>query len=168
MGATMSPGKIHFQNQVTCSPLLQEIWNVWKETAAVLDGEHAVGANLLDRLGNHLANLVVVPRGDGRNRLDVGAAVDGLGHLLELVGEVPAGLVDAAVDGDGVRARGDGLEPEADHLPREHRRGGGAVAGGIVGAARHLLDELGAGGLDGVGELDGARDGDAVVDDLDG
>ena len=30
MGATMSLGKIHFQNQVTYSPLLQEIWNVWK------------------------------------------------------------------------------------------------------------------------------------------
>ena len=54
---------------------------------------------------HHLADLVVVPRGDGRHSLDVRRTVDGLGQLLELLLQEVAGLHDALVDADGVRAR---------------------------------------------------------------
>ena len=42
----------------------------------------------------------------------------------------------------------------------------GAIARRVVGAARNLLDELRAGVLHRIGKLDGARDGDTIVDHL--
>jgi hypothetical protein len=63
------------------------------------------------------------------------------------------------------RARG-GRGRAPDQLARQHAGGGGAVARGVVGLARNLLDELRARILSGVGQADGARDGHAVVDDL--
>mmetsp|Transcript_31546 Transcript_31546/g.102791 ORF Transcript_31546/g.102791 Transcript_31546/m.102791 type:complete len:420 (+) Transcript_31546:1272-2531(+) len=41
------------------------------EPCARLDGQHAISPNLVDRICNHLPNLIVVPRRDGRHCLDV-------------------------------------------------------------------------------------------------
>lgn len=98
--------------------------------------------------------------------LDVRRALDRTGVGLELGNQKVAGLVDAALDVDGVGTRSDVLQAKADELPGEHAGSGGAVTGAVVGAAGHLLDELCSRVFDGVLQLDGACNGHAVVDDL--
>ena len=75
------------------------------------------------------------------------------------------GLLDAALDDHRVGAGGDVLEALGDDRLAEHDRGGGAVAGDVVGLGRDLLEELRAHVLERVVELDLAGDGDAVVGD---
>ena len=55
--------------------------------------------------------------------------------------------------------------PSDDHGLAEHDRGGGAVAGDVVGLGRDLLEELRAHVLERIVELDVAGDGHAVVGD---
>lgn len=173
-----------------------------------LDGQHAVGADLVQRVGNHLADRVVVAGRDGRHVLDVLAALHRLGVVPQLAhlgkwgrthglfvwvvrragvvwdgmqavlhGELKteadacspssahskhdtaptpapapaptptpgpptpsshqevAGLVDAALDHDGVGTGGDVLQAVADHLARQHRSGGSACGRGTPGGA---------------------------------
>ena len=110
--------------------------------------------------------VVVVAGRDRRDGLDVRRALDGLGGLAELGHEVVAGLVDPFFHRHGVGSRRHDLQTKVDHLAREDRGRRGPVSRGVVGPARHLLDELRAGVLDRVLELDGAGDRHAVVDDL--
>ena len=74
-------------------------------------------------------------------------------------------LVQAALDDHRVGAGGHVLEALGDERLAEHDRGGGAVAGDVVGLGRDLLEELRAHVLEGVLELDLTRDGHAVVGD---
>ncbi len=75
------------------------------------------------------------------------------------------GLVDAALQGDGRRAGGDGLEALAVDGLGEDGRGRRAVAGDVVRLLRGLGDELGPHVLEGVLELDLLGHGDAVTGD---
>jgi hypothetical protein len=91
------------------------------------------------------------------------------------VGTISAGndeevgsLVDAALQGDGVGAGGHVAQPGLDHRVGQHRGGGGAVTGGVVGLAGGLADQGDAGVLDVVFELNLFGDRDAIIDDLGG
>ena len=75
------------------------------------------------------------------------------------------GLLDAALDDHRVGAGGDDPQALRDHRLAEDHRGGGAVAGDVVGLGRDLLEELRAHVLERVLELDVTSDGDAVVGD---
>ncbi len=139
--------------------------HVHAEGLGLLDGDDAVLADLVDGLGDlgadlgigsrdrcHVGDLVLVRRDVG------GLAADGLDRRGD------AGL-DALLQRHGVGAGRDVAEALADHRPREHRGGGGAVTGDVVGLLGDLFDELGADLFVGVLELDLLGDGDTIVGD---
>ena len=134
------------------------------EGLALLDGDDAVLADLVDRLGDHLTDLVV----GGRDRRDLGdliLRVDFLGELLDAVdGGVDGGL-DALLQGHRVGAGGDVAQALADHGPCQHGGRRGAVTGDVVGLLGDFLDQLGADLLVGILEVDLLGDGHAVVGD---
>jgi hypothetical protein len=74
-------------------------------------------------------------------------------------------MLDATLDRERVRARGDVAQTLADDRLREDRRGRRAVAGDVVRLGRDFLDQLRAHVLERVGELDLLGDRDAVVGD---
>ncbi|EME96580.1 DNA polymerase II large subunit [Streptomyces mobaraensis NBRC 13819 = DSM 40847] len=134
------------------------------EGVGLLDGDDAVLADLVHRLGDELADLLVLggQRGHGG---DVGLGVDRAGGREQLVGDGLDRGVDALLQGGRGGAGGDVAQTLADQRLGQHGRGGGAVTRDVVGLGRHLLDELGAQVLVRVLQLDLARDGDAVVGD---
>ena len=135
------------------------------EGLALLDVDDAVFADLLDRVGDHVADLVV-GGGDGGDAGDLLLAGDLLGLLLaQVLDDLVDGLLDAAAQGQRVGAGGHVLQALADDDLGQQGRRRGAVAGDVVGRRGDLADELGALVLEDVLDLDLAGDGDAVVGD---
>src|SRR4051812_2709830 len=134
------------------------------EGVGLLDGDDTVLADLVHRLGDELADLVVLggQTGDGG---DVGLLVDRAGGREELLGHGLDRGVDALLQGGRGGTRGDVLQALAYQRLGEHGGGGGAVTRDVVGLGRHLLHQLGAEVLVRVLDLDLAGDGDAVVGD---
>ena len=131
----------------------------------LLDGDDAVLADLVERLGDQLADAAVL-RGDGRDVGDVVLAVDLAGGVEQRARETAstAALMPLFRPvGDG--AGRDVAQALVHQRLGEHGGGRGAVTGDVVGLGRHLLGELGAEVLVRVLELDLAGDGDAVVGD---
>jgi hypothetical protein len=93
--------------------------------------------------------------------------VDLLGILLELGDDRGDGLVDAALQVHRVGRRRRSWRLRGDRLG-EHGRGGGAVAGDVVGLGGDFAHHLGAHVLELVLELDLLGDGDAVLGDARG
>ncbi len=131
---------------------------------ALFDRDDAVLADLVHRLGNLLADLGVVAR-NVRDEGDLVLALDRLGGLLNLGNHDLDGLVDAALYGDRVAARGHVAQALVDNALGEHRGRGGAVAGDVVGLAGDFLAKLGAHVLVGVFEFDFFGDRHAVLGD---
>ena len=135
------------------------------EGLAFLDVDDAVLADLLDRVGNHVADLIVTG-GDGGDTGDLLLAGDLLGLLLaQGLDHVFDRGLDPAAQGQRVGAGGDVLEALADDDLGQQGRRRGAVTGDVVGRRGDLADELGALVLEDVLDLDLAGDGDAVVGD---
>ena len=135
------------------------------EGLALLDVDDAVFADFLDRVGDHVADLVV-GGGDGGDAGDLVLARDLFGLLVaKVVDDLVDGLLDAAAQGQRVGAGGHVLQPLADDDLGQQGRRRGAVAGDVVGRRGDLADELGALVLEDVLDLDLAGDGDAVVGD---
>ena len=133
---------------------------------AFLDGDDAVGADLLHGLGQLLADLgLLLAAMVATSVISLSLPVDLLGHALEVLDDALDGLLDAAGQGHRVGAGGDGLEAFAIDGLGEDGGGGGAVAGHVAGLAGGFLDELGAHVLVGVVQLDFLGDGDAVLGD---
>ena len=133
----------------------------------LLDRDHAVLADLVEGLGEQVADVAVAAgdRGDGRHVL---AGLDLAGGLAQRVADGLGRRVHAALEAHRVGAGRDGAQALVDHGLGEHGGGGGAVTGDVVGLGGHLLGELGAEVLERVVELDLASDGDAVVGDRGG
>ncbi len=131
----------------------------------LLDRDHALVADLLHGLRDHLANGLVTVR---RDRADLG---DFLGRLnllrprLDILDDLGDREIDAALEVHGVHAGRDRLGALAHDRLGEHRRGGGAVTRDVTRLARDLADHLGAHVLELVGELDLFRDRHAVLGD---
>ena len=134
------------------------------EGLPLLDVHDAVLADLLDRVGDHVADLALArrDRGDPGDVLLAGH-LDRL--LLQVLDDRLDGLLDAALEPHRVRAGGDVLQALADDRLGEHGRGRRAVTGDVVGRRGDLADELRALVLERVLDLDLAGDGDAVVRD---
>ena len=131
----------------------------------LLDGDGAVLADLVHRVGDDVADLVVPVGRDGGDLADLLAVGDALRDLAELGDRGLHGLVDAALEEDRVGAGGDVLQAFLVDGLGEHGGGGGAVTRGVAGLGGDLLDHLGAHVLVGIGELDLLGDGDTVLGD---
>ena len=134
------------------------------EGLALLDVHDAVLADLLDRVGDDVADLALARR-DGGDPGDILPARDLLGLRLEVLDHRVDGPLDPALERHRVRASGNVLEALADDRLGEHGRGGGAVTGDVVRRRRDLAHQLNALVFEDVLDLDLAGDRDAVVRD---
>ena len=134
------------------------------ERLGFLDGDDAVLAHLLHRLGDDLADRRVAVGGDHAD-LRHHVARHGTRHLLDLLDDDLDRLLDAALDLHRVGARHDVLGALTIDRLREHGGRRGAVARRVRRLARHLADHLRAHVLERVLEVDLLGDGDAVLGD---
>src|SRR5207249_3942452 len=102
---------------------------------------------------------------DRRHVGDVVVVLDGYGEVFDLGDHRLDRLLDADLQQHRVGARGDVAEAFVDHGLGQDRRRGGAVTGHVVRLGRDLAQELRAGVLHRVLELDLADDRHAVVGD---
>ena len=130
-----------------------------------LDRDDALVADLLHRLGDHLADLGLAVGGDRADLRGFGLGRDLLGALLQFLDDGGDGLVDAALQVHRVHAGGHRLRAFAHDRLRQHGRGGGAVAGEVVGLRGDFAHHLGAHVLELVGQLDFLGDRHAVLGD---
>src|SRR5450755_3889732 len=137
---------------------------VHTERLALLDVDHAVLADPVDRVGDHIADLVITGR-DGRHTGDLLLAGDVLGQRLDVLDDLLDRDLDAALERQRIGARSDVLETLADDRLGQHGRRRGAIAGYIVGRRGDLADELRALVLEDVLDLDLTGDRHAVVGD---
>src|SRR3954468_5050774 len=137
---------------------------VHAERLALLDVHDAVLADLLDRVGDHVADLVIAGR-DRRHAGDLILAGDLLGQLADVLDDLVDRALDAALEAERVGAGRHVHEALADDRLGEHGGRGGAVARDVVGRRGDLAHELRALVLEDVLDLDLASDGHAVVRD---
>src|SRR3954451_11025244 len=135
---------------------------VHAEGLALLDIHDAVLADLLDRVGDDVADLVIARR-DRRDAGDLVLAGDLLGLVADVLHDLLDGDLDAALERQRVGAGGDVLQTLADDRLGQDGGGRGAVAGDVVGGRGDLAHELGALVLERVLDLDLAGDRHAVV-----
>src|SRR4051794_30111210 len=137
---------------------------VHTEGLALFDVHDAVLADLLDRVGDHVADLVVTGR-DGCDACDLILARDLLGLRADVLDHLVDCLLDAALERERVGAGRNVLQTVANDRLGQHRRRRRAVAGNVVGRRGDLADELCALVLEYVLDLDLTSDGHAVVRD---
>src|SRR6202012_2327581 len=135
------------------------------EGLALLDVHHTVFADILARVGDDVADVVVT----GGNRGDAGDLVftgDLFALLLaEVLDDRVDSLLDAAAQGQRVGAGGHVFEALADDDLRQQGRGGRTGPGDVVGPRGDLADELGALVLEDGLDLDLAGDRHTIVGD---
>ena len=129
-----------------------------------LDGHDAVDTHGVHGLGDHPTHLGVTGGDRGDLRHPLGPRHRGGGGLEEL-DDGGRGLLDALAHGHRVGSGGHVAQPLTDERLREHRRGGRAVTGHVVGLGGDALDQLGTEIRERLGEFDLAGDGDTVVGD---
>ena len=131
---------------------------------ALLQRDHAVGGNLLHRLGDQLTDGLI-PGGNGGDTGDIIAAA----YLLALLHNGGHGgihrLLHSLLHDHGIGAGGHVLHALPHQCLRQQGRGGGTVTGCVVGLGGDLLHQLCAHVLEGVLQLDILGDGHAVIGD---
>jgi len=135
------------------------------EALGLFHRDHALVADLLHRLGDHVTDLALAIGGDATDLGDLVRGRDLLGALLHVLDHSGNRQVDAALQVHRVHAGGNRLHALADQSLRQDRRGRGAVTGHVVGLRGHFAHHLGAHVLELVAELDLLGDGDAVLGD---
>ena len=133
------------------------------EALGLLDRDHALVADLLHGLGDHVADGLLAVGSHGADLGDLGRVLDLLGPLLDLLDHLGHGLLDAALEVHGVHAGRDRLHAFAQDRVRQNRGRGGAVTGHVVGLLGDLAHHLRAHVLELVLELDLLGDGHAVL-----
>src|SRR3954468_6182970 len=137
---------------------------VHAERLALLDVHDAVLADLVDRVGDDVADLLVAGR-DGGDAGDLVLARDLLGLRADVLDDLVDGDLDAALEAERIGAGRDVLQALADDRLGEDGRRRRAVAGHVVGGRGDLAHELRALVLKDVLDLDLTSDRDAVVGD---
>ena len=139
--------------------------NLGVEALRLFHRDDALVADLLHRVGDHLADLLVAV---GRDRTDLrhlGRRADLLGAFFDVLDDGGDSDVDAAPEIHGVHAGGNRLRAFAHDGCREHGRRRGAVTGIVVGLLGDFTHHLRAHVFELVLELDLLGDGDAVLGD---
>jgi hypothetical protein len=108
----------------------------------LFDGDRAVLAHLVHRVGDDLTDLVVPVRRNRRDLLDLFLVLDLLGDLVELLDGGVHCFLDAALDANRVGSRGHELEALAIDGLSQDGGGGGAIAGRVAGLAGHFAHHL--------------------------
>ena len=137
------------------------------EGVGLLDGDDALGTDLLEGLGNELADGGVVG-GDGCRGGDLLGGLDGLGVGVQLGDDGLDGLVDATLEGDRVGAGGNVTQALVDQRLCQNGRGGRAVTRDVVGLLGNFLHQLGADALERIVQVDFLGDGNAILGDRGG
>src|SRR5262245_15390987 len=132
------------------------------ERVALLDGDDTFLADLVHRLGDHLADGRVAGGDRGRGG-DLLLGLDVLGDVGELLAHPLDRGFDAALERHRVGTGGDVAQALANQGLGEHGRRGRTVAGDVIGLLRDLFDELGPDLLVGILELDLLGDRDTVI-----
>ena len=135
------------------------------EALGLFNRNDAVLTDLLHRVGDQIADFLVVVRRDGADLGDFLLAGRRDADALELFGDRFDSLRDAALDRHRVGAGRHVLEAFAEDRLREHGRGRRAVAGIVRRLGRDFLHHLRAHVLERIRQLDLLRDGDAVLGD---
>ena len=111
----------------------------------LLDSDDALLVHLAHRLGDQLADRLVVVGRNGGDLLDLGEVrADLLTLLAQRLHDLQHRLVDTALQVHRVGTRRHVLQTYADDRLCQHRRGGRTVARVVVGLRSDLLDHLGA------------------------
>src|SRR5207249_8246599 len=124
-----------------------------------------VFADFVHGIGDDFADGGIPVGGHGGHLLDFFFFLHLLGDAVELLDGGFHGLVDAALNADGVGPRGDKLQALAIDRLGQDGGGGGAIAGGVAGLAGDFADHLGAHILIRVFQFDFLGHGDAVFGD---
>ena len=114
------------------------------EALALVDGDHAVLADLVHGLGKELTNFHVVVGGDRRHLRHLFLALHRDRHLFELGGDLGDRLLDAGLHLDRIHARHDSPQAFVEDSLGQHRRGRRAVTGHVAGLAGHFAHHAGA------------------------
>src|SRR5260370_12481321 len=107
-----------------------------------LAADRAVLAHFVHGIGDDFPDGAVPVGGDGCDLLDLVLGFDFLGDLGEVLDGGLDGLGDAALDADGVGARGEVLQAFAIDRFGQHGGGGGAIARGGARLAWYFADHL--------------------------
>src|SRR5215470_16211320 len=135
------------------------------ERLGFLHSDHALVADLLHRLGDHLADIGVTVGRDGADLGDLSRRPDFLDALFDVLNHRVDRNVDPTLEIHRVHSGGDGFGAFPNDGLSEHCRRGGAIAGEIVRLLSDLTHHLGAHVLELVLELDFLRDSDAILGD---
>ena len=112
------------------------------EALALFDGDHAVFADLVHGVGDHLADLLILVGARGADLGDFLGVLDLLGHLGELFDDRIDGEVNPLLDLRGIGAGGDVPQAFGEDRFGIDGGGGGAIAGDAGGLAGDFLDHL--------------------------
>ena len=135
VGRDVTAVKLHTLNHV----------NARLGALGLLDGDDTVLFYLLHRLGNELADSIIVIGADACHILNLTEVVTNLlGLLLDTVNNDLDGLVDTTLYIHGVSTGSHVLQTLGNDGLGENGSGGGAVTGIVIGLAGDLLNELGA------------------------
>ena len=141
-----------------------DVLDLGADALALFDGDHAVLADLLHHLADQFADGGV-GGGDAGDLRHLLAGGDAGGVVADHVGEHFDALLEAALQRHRVGSGGHVAHALVDDRLREHRRGGRAVAGDVVGLGGDFLGELSADVVEGLLEIDVAGDRHTVVGD---
>jgi len=134
------------------------------EGVGLLNGDHAVLADLVDGIGDDATDDGVGGR-DAGDLGDLGLVVDLLGLRVDAVHGRGNGLLDAALEAEGAGTGSHVAQTFTHEGLRQHGGGGGAVTGDVVGLGRNFLDQLRTHVLERIVEFDLTSDGHAIVGD---
>ncbi len=135
------------------------------EALCLFDRDDAVLADLFHRLGDQIADLLVVVGGDRTNLRDLFLPLGRDAHLLEVFDDGGNRGINAALERHRVDAGGDVLEAFAENRLCQYGGGGSTVTRQVAGLGCDFFHHLRAHVLERIGELDFLGDGYSVLGD---
>ena len=137
------------------------------QALALLHGDHAVGAHRVHGFADHAAHFLITT-GAHSGHLTDGLARHGGGPGFDAAHHLSHGQFHAAAQVHRAGAGGHVAQALAGHGLGQHRGGGGAITGLVLGFGGHLQQQLGPEVLERIFEFDLLGDGHAVVDHIGG